>query len=178
MTGDDQPLRLRLLAAEVELCRLATRAQGWVGAGRLFRAASRLGDGPAWFALAILLPLLLGLEALPTVARMAVVGIVAGVVSKALKRAFVRPRPYLAHDRIALGAAPLDRWSFPSGHTLHAVAFSVVVVARHPELALVLLPFTALVAASRVVLGLHYPSDVGAGAALGGLVGAGVLAWL
>jgi undecaprenyl-diphosphatase len=63
---------------------------------------------------------------------------------------------------------PLDRYSFPSGHTLHAVMFTALVVPSVPELAIVLIPFTMLVAASRVVLGLHYPSDVLAGAALGG----------
>lgn len=39
-----------------------------------------------------------------------------------------------------------------------------------PELAWLLVPFTLLVAASRVVLGLHYPSDVLAGAALGATI--------
>lgn len=53
--------------------------------------------------------------------------------------------------------APLDEFSFPSGHTLHAVAFSLVAMAHYPVLAWALVPFTASVAVSRVVLGLHYP---------------------
>ena len=64
-------------------------------------------------------------------------------------------------------AAPLDRYSFPSGHTLHAVSFTWQACAHFPELAWVLLPLAALIAGSRVVLGLHYPSDVLAGAAVG-----------
>ena len=68
---------------------------------------------------------------------------------------------------------PLDVFSFPSGHTLHAVAFTIIACAFFPALAWYLLPFTLLVAGSRVVLGLHYPSDVLAGAAIGG-----VCAWL
>ncbi len=71
------------------------------------------------------------------------------------------------------GAEPLDAFSFPSGHTLHAVAFSIVAIAYYPALAWVLVPFSLLVAMSRLVLGLHYPSDVLAGAALGALI-----AWL
>ena len=63
--------------------------------------------------------------------------------------------------------APLDEFSFPSGHTLHAIAFSSVAVAHYPWLAWPLAPFVALVAASRVVLGLHYPSDVLAASVIG-----------
>jgi undecaprenyl-diphosphatase len=67
-------------------------------------------------------------------------------------------------------AAVLDRFSFPSGHTLHAVNFTLVCSAYLPELAAPLAWFTAMVALSRPVLGLHYPSDVLAGAAIGTLV--------
>ena len=63
--------------------------------------------------------------------------------------------------------APLDEFSFPSGHTLHAVAFTIVAIAHYPVLAWLLVPFAASVAASRVVLGLHYPSDVLAATAIG-----------
>jgi undecaprenyl-diphosphatase len=66
---------------------------------------------------------------------------------------------------------PLDEFSFPSGHTLHAVAFSVVALAYFPALAVVLTPFIVLTAISRIALGLHYPSDVFAGAAIGAGVG-------
>ncbi|MEA3276984.1 MAG: phosphatase PAP2 family protein, partial [Pseudomonadota bacterium] len=61
----------------------------------------------------------------------------------------------------------LDYYSFPSGHTLHAVSFTAVAMSYYPQLAWVLVPFTLLVASSRVVLGLHYPSDVLAAAGIG-----------
>jgi undecaprenyl-diphosphatase len=56
------------------------------------------------------------------------------------------------------------------------MAFSIVAIAFYPMLAWLLVPFTLLVAASRVVLGLHYPSDVLAGAALGALIASAFLA--
>ena len=52
-------------------------------------------------------------------------------------------------------------------HTLHAFAFTTVALHFLPALAVILIPFTALVSVSRVVLGLHYPSDVAAGAVIG-----------
>jgi undecaprenyl-diphosphatase len=168
----------RLLALDVDLCRRAARTQQRPFGVACFRFVSWLGDGPFWAALAVTLPLGWGGEALHTVARMAVVGAVSAVVAKALKAWTARARPFLAHAGIPAGAAPLDAGSFPSGHTLHAVALSAVVVADLPELAVVLVPFTLAVAASRVVLGLHYPSDVAAGAAVGGAIAATALAWL
>jgi undecaprenyl-diphosphatase len=70
---------------------------------------------------------------------------------------------------------PRDEFSFPSGHTLHAVAFAGIAVWYFPALALLLLPFVVLTALSRIALGLHYPSDVVAGAGIGAAVALGSL---
>jgi len=67
----------------------------------------------------------------------------------------------------------LDHYGFPSGHTLHAVGFTLVALAYFPSLAAVLVPFALLTAASRIALGLHYPSDVLIGALLGGTLASG-----
>jgi undecaprenyl-diphosphatase len=143
---------------------------------RVFRVVSRLGDGVFWYSLMLALLATGGVSALGPVARMAVTGLVCTLIYKWLKSKTSRPRPFAVENAVRAGADPLDPFSFPSGHTLHAVAFSTVAIAFYPMLAWLLVPFTLLVAVSRVVLGLHYPSDVMAGAAIGALIAQGFLA--
>jgi undecaprenyl-diphosphatase len=140
-----------------------------------FRVVSRLGDGVFWYALMLGLLLTHGVGAAPAVLHMICVGLACTVLYRLLKQGTLRPRPYQVHAHIAAGAPPLDPYSFPSGHTLHAVAFSIVATAYFPSLAPALAAMTLAVAASRIVLGLHYPSDVLAGAALGASVALGSL---
>jgi undecaprenyl-diphosphatase len=128
---------------------------------------SRLGDGVFWYTLVLSLPLIYGQSALLPVLRMAIVGFSGLALYKYLKSRLVRERPYISLTGIVAGTKVLDRYSFPSGHTLHAVSFTVLITASYPELGLLCIPFALLVAMSRVVLGLHYPSDVAAGAVLG-----------
>ncbi|MDG4595603.1 MAG: phosphatase PAP2 family protein [Candidatus Contendobacter sp.] len=134
---------------------------------RLFAVVSRLGDGMFWYALMAALLLIQGVAAVPVVGRMLLAGAVCLVLYKWLKAKTTRPRPCARYDRIQSRVAPLDEYSFPSGHTLHAVSFTLIAVYHYPSLAWLLLPFAVLVALSRVILGLHYPSDVLAGALLG-----------
>jgi undecaprenyl-diphosphatase len=133
----------------------------------VFAVASRLGDGVFWYSLMLLLPLLFGTAGLAAAVQLAAAGIIGTVLYRQLKERLARERPCNLNPRIRAGARPLDRYSFPSGHTLHAVSFTVIALASFPVLAGVLAPFAVLVAASRVILGLHYPSDVVAGAVLG-----------
>lgn len=143
---------------------------------RAFRVVSRLGDGVFWYALMLALLATGGAAAFGPVGRMAGTGLACTLIYKWLKAKTLRPRPFAVDSAVRAGADPLDQFSFPSGHTLHAVAFSIVAVAFYPLLAWLLVPFTLLVAMSRVVLGLHYPSDVLAGAALGALIAQSALA--
>ena len=75
----------------------------------------------------------------------------------------------MVNASIKLGTQPLDQYSFPSGHTMHAVGFTIVVCYHYSELAVILFPVVILVAMSRMILGLHYPSDVLVGAGIGTL---------
>ena len=133
----------------------------------LFRAASRLGDGVFWYALMIALLAAKGTAAIAPVLHMVAAGVVGTILYRWLKAKISRPRPYQVNGAINCSARALDQFSFPSGHTLHAVAFTAIALTYYPQLAFVLVPFAFLVALSRMVLGLHYPSDVLAGASIG-----------
>lgn len=157
----------RIDAAEYGLCRRLNRGAAFALPRRIFQIASRLGDGLIWYALILALPLLYGAAGVRPAIVMALTGALGVALYTLLKHLFVRERPFITHTAIDPAAAPIDRYSFPSGHTLHAVSFAWQASAHFPELGLLLLPLAALIAGSRVVLGLHYPSDVLAGAALG-----------
>ncbi len=103
----------------------------------------------------------------PTPLYAAAALLLASWASGALKDVVDRMRPPLADHAIgALVTVPSDP-SFPSGHAATAFAAAGVVAALHPRLRLPALGLAALVAVSRVYLGVHYPSDVLAGGALG-----------
>lgn len=161
------PYLERFDVAEYGLCQRLNRLSARKWPCRVFQVASRLGDGIAWYTLAG--ALLLGYRgaAVPAIMAMALTGVTGVLVYKGLKSLLVRERPFIRHAGIQRAMPPLDRYSFPSGHTLHAVSFTWQIVAFCPELGWILVPFAATIAMSRVVLGLHYPTDVLAGGALG-----------
>jgi len=158
----------RLDHLEVRLCRPANAtARQHRFVRRYFALASRLGDGLAWYATLGLLPFLYGAAAIAASLQMALTGMVGVLIYKALKSRLVRERPFHSQPGVRAIVRPLDRYSFPSGHTLHAVCFTTLLGHFDPALLWLAAPFAASVAASRVVLGLHYPSDVLAGGLIG-----------
>lgn len=165
----------RISAADSNLCLLVNRMSRRHALAVFFRFVSRIGDGIFWYSLMAVLPLLYGSEGLLASAVMTVVGLLNLWIYRRCKRAITRERPFISLEPINLAGVPLDRFSFPSGHTQHAVGFAVTAVAFFPQMAVVLYPVAFLVALSRPLLGLHYPSDVLMGGLLGFSVAQSVL---
>jgi undecaprenyl-diphosphatase len=158
-------------AIDGRLCIAANRWGARRAVGLFFSAISRLGDGLFWYLLMATLALLGGERGLVASVHMAVTGLTALSLYRVLKRWTRRPRPYRVCPGVIAHIPPLDEFSFPSGHTLQAVSFSMVAISWFPALTPLLVSFTALVAASRVILGLHYPSDVLAAIVIGSMLG-------
>jgi len=152
---------------EYQLCLLCNRYASIEMVRTFFAVISRLGNGVFWYVLILLLPFIYGPQAIATSVMMAITGVLGVLIYKLLKNNLLRQRPCIHHQAIKQGTAMLDLYSFPSGHTLHAFSFSTIAIYEFTELGIILVPMTLLVAASRVVLGLHYPSDVLVGALLG-----------
>jgi undecaprenyl-diphosphatase len=153
-------MNTRLSRGEALFCLACNRWGHRALVRRYFATVSRLGDGVFWYALMAVIVLADGYAGLAASAHMAATGGVALLLYRGLKRWTRRPRPFASDRRIRPLVRPLDEFSFPSGHTLHAVSFALVALSHYPQLAALLIPFSASVAVSRVVLGLHYPSDV------------------
>src|SRR6516164_8819944 len=127
-----QLLLARFDGTEYRLCRALNRAVERPWFLKVMRVSSRLGNGVLWYGLMLALPLLYGATAIRPVLIMAATGVCGHFIYKRLKSSLVRERPFIRHPGINLAMPPLDRYSFPSGHTLHAVCFAWQASAHFP----------------------------------------------
>jgi undecaprenyl-diphosphatase len=115
-----------MIERDVVICCFLNRISRRPNVKAFFVSISDLGDGGAWYALILLLPLVYGPTGLTTSFDMVRVGVVNLLLYKIIKTTHwpaAAERSQYEHNR---HNGPLDQYSFPSGHTMHAVAFSII----------------------------------------------------
>lgn len=144
-------------------------APQWIRLWMIF--ATRLGDGWLWGALAPVLLMFGGEEGFLAVASAVMAGSLGVVFFLAAKRLTGRRRPCHIQPHCWSTLLPPDQFSFPSGHTITAFAISTPLMEIYPAYAPELSFVVLSIAASRIILGMHFLSDVVAGAAAGTVFG-------
>ena len=136
-------------------------------------AATKLGDGWIWYSVGIAL-LLFGGENRFIAFAVAVVAEASTIVLfRFLKKASKRKRPCQLEAHCWANILPPDQFSFPSGHAMSAFAIAVPLCIFYPQLQTPLIALSLSIAVSRVVLGMHFVSDVVVGSLLGAGLGYG-----
>jgi undecaprenyl-diphosphatase len=134
-------------------------------------AATRGGDGWLWYAMGLVIALAGGPGRFRALAAAMIAVSVGIALQLTLKRACGRKRPRTLAPHCWTTLLPPDKFSFPSGHTTTAFAVAASLGVFYPGVLPGLLFCAASVALSRILLGMHFLSDVLAGAALGSALG-------
>src|SRR5215472_3884405 len=145
------------------------RAPRWIRIWMIL--ATRLGDGWIWYGLGFLLLTFGGPQRFAAVCAAGGAAIAGIFVFKALKHLSQRPRPCQIEPHCWSKILPPDQFSFPSGHAMTAFSIALVISYFYPSLEGVLWFLALNIAISRIVLGMHFLSDVLAGIVLGVALG-------
>jgi undecaprenyl-diphosphatase len=135
--------------------------------------ATRMGDGWLWYSLGTLLLAFGGSRGYVAFGAAGCAAITGIFVFKALKKLSHRPRPCQYEPHCWAKILPPDQFSFPSGHTMTAFSIALVLSYFYPGLEAPIYFLAVSIAISRVVLGMHFLSDVLAGAVIGSALGLG-----
>jgi undecaprenyl-diphosphatase len=150
--------------------RLMRRLHRW-RAPRWFRIlmilSTRMGDGWLWYVLGLILYFFGGPHRFAAVGAGASAAAVGILMFRTLKHTSRRQRPCEIEPHCWASILPPDKYSFPSGHSITAFAVAISIGMFYPELQAYLLVAAFLIASSRIILGMHFLSDVIAGSSIG-----------
>jgi undecaprenyl-diphosphatase len=129
--------------------------------------ATRGGDGWLWYAMGLMIMLFGGEQRFRAAGAAALAAAIGTALFLRLKKSANRKRPCAYEQHCWATLLPPDQFSFPSGHTITAFAVAISLSGFYPGLAAGLLFCAISIAASRILLGMHFLSDVLAGATIG-----------
>ena len=129
--------------------------------------ATRAGDGWLWYGLGIVLLIYGGEHRYQAVGAAAAAAIAGIFLFQALKNKSRRRRPCDIEPHCWAQILPPDKYSFPSGHSITAFAIAISVGMFYPQLQPCLLAVAVTIAFSRIILGMHFLSDVVVGSLIG-----------
>jgi undecaprenyl-diphosphatase len=133
--------------------------------------ATRGGDGWLWYVMALIVAFVGGPDRWVAIGACGMAAAAGTLLFLFLKRKTGRRRPCAIAPHCWATLLPPDQFSFPSGHTITAFAVAVPASLFYPSLAVGVYFCAVSIALSRILLGMHFLSDVVVGAALGGVLG-------
>jgi undecaprenyl-diphosphatase len=133
--------------------------------------STRFGDGWFWYALGLAVFLWGGPQRFAALGAAGLATLTGVMIFRAIKNASRRPRPCELEPHCWSLILPPDQFSFPSGHSITAFAIAVPLSLFFPELRVPLVFVASSIAASRILLGMHFLSDVVAGSIIGAGLG-------
>jgi undecaprenyl-diphosphatase len=133
----------------------------------LMVAATRLGDGWLWWMLGVALLFFGGPHRFVAISAGAAAAGAGILIFCGLKHTSRRRRPFELVPHCWSTIPPPDRYSFPSGHTITAFAVALSIGPFYPTLMMALVVTAVMIAVSRILLGMHFLTDVVAGSIIG-----------
>jgi len=164
-------MRSLIMKGDHSLMRLANNwaAPRWLRVYAM--VATRAGDGWLWYAIALAVFFFGGEDRFAALAAAGASAALSVLLFLGLKRIAGRPRPCHIEPHCWATLLPPDQFSFPSGHTMTAFAVAIPLALFFPTWTIGLLFCAFSVAISRILLGMHFLSDVVAGALIGAVIG-------
>lgn len=152
---------------DLQLLLWCVKSQSYKRFIALIRILSRTGDGY----LQVLVPCFIAVAEPETGPYFLMVALLTYAIERPLyfilKQSLKRPRPPAVIPYFSSLVTPSDQFSFPSGHTMAAFLLATLCASYYGDSAYLLYIWASAVGSSRVILGVHFPTDIIAGACLG-----------
>lgn len=145
---------------------------------RFLIAFVRIGDGWGWVMVALLLFIFLPWMRFKIVVGQAFLSVAISLPAYwGFKLFFKRQRPFISLGEISARVPPLDKYSFPSGHTMNNLAVAMTLALNFPRFWIPAIILPIALGLLRIFYGVHFLSDIIAGAILGAMSSLGAQ-WL